>query len=137
MYGLTIYSWNKVSVQPIILSRRFLKRAVSKFERLTVTLFELELPLTAPLGTSTTGWDYSRAYVANVESNLAGNKKKRAIRLLMLDLVEDDEDEVRADRRFWVRPFIARRCAMGAYQSLVKELHVCSLTFASCFASCW
>ena len=29
-------------------------RAVSKIERLTVTLFNLELPLTAPLGNSTT-----------------------------------------------------------------------------------
>ena len=47
---------------------------------------------------------------------MAGNKKKRAIRLLVLALVEDDEDEVQADRRFWVRPFIAKGFAMGAYQ---------------------
>ena len=63
---------------------------------------------------------------------MAGNKKKRAIRLLLLALVED-EDEVQADRRFWVRPFIARRCAMGAYQNLVKVLEVCSLTLLFCF----
>ena len=68
---------------------------------------------------------------------MADNKKKRAIRLLLLALVEDDEDEFQADRRFWVRPFIARRFAMDAYQNLVRELQVCSLTVASCFASCW
>ena len=37
------------------ISRRFLKRAISKIERFTVTLFDLELLLTAPLGNSTTG----------------------------------------------------------------------------------
>ena len=74
-------------------------------------------------------------HALNVESKMAGNKKKRVIRLLLLALVEDDEDEVQADRRFWVRLFIAKRFAMGAYQNLVKELQVCSLIFASCFAS--
>ena len=46
--------------------------------------------------------------------------KLKALALLLLD--EDESENERAEREYWVRPWLANRPQFGAYHSLLLEL---------------